>query len=45
MTDELRALLLELADYLGDRPRSDAAAWALYRRVLEMLGTDGGEAK
>jgi len=37
MTDELRALLLDLVEFLGDRPATDAAANALYRRVLEML--------
>jgi len=38
MTDELRGLLVDLAEYLGDRPQTDVAAMALYRRVLEMLG-------
>lgn len=36
--DMLQALLTDLLEFLGDRPRSDAAAMALYRRVLEMLG-------
>ena len=38
MTDELRALLNDILEYLGDQPaRRDALADALYRRVLRML--------
>ena len=41
MTDELRALLEDLLEYLGDQPaRKDPLADALYRRVLRMLGDE-----